>query len=197
MNHLDVFKTRRSTRKFKDEEVSQDILQEIIEAGRYAPSGGNSQTTHFLVIQNKEVLNELASLVQQEFSKMEVYDGMYRSMVSSIQQSKQGNYVFHYNAPCLIVMLNQESYSNNIADVSCAMENMMLMANLKDMGSCWINQLKWLNDNEIITNYLNTLGVESGEKVYASLAVGIADTEDNKPNRKPLERTGNKVSFVS
>lgn len=50
-----------------------------MEAGRYAPSGGNNQTTHFLVEQNKEVLNELGRQVRQEFAKMEVTPDTYKT----------------------------------------------------------------------------------------------------------------------
>lgn len=197
MNTLEIIKTRRSTRKFKPNAIESEDLNQIIEAGRYAPSGGNSQTSHFIVIQNKEVLDQLAQLVCQEFAKMEIVEGMYKSMASSIYQSKSGKYRFHYNAPCLIVMLNQESYSNNIADVSCCLENMMIMASAKDLGSVWINQLKWLNENPVIVDYLSQFGIEKGEKVYGALALGYPDTEDGKPNRTPLPRTGNKVTFVS
>ena len=71
MNTFEAIKTRRSTRKFKQEPILDEILEKIIEAGRFAPCGGNSQTTHFIVISNKEILNELAQLVCTAFSKME------------------------------------------------------------------------------------------------------------------------------
>ena len=53
MNTYESIITRRSTRKYLDKEVSQELLEKIIETGRYAPSGGNSQSNHFLVIQNR------------------------------------------------------------------------------------------------------------------------------------------------
>ncbi|MDO5122284.1 MAG: nitroreductase, partial [Erysipelotrichaceae bacterium] len=72
----------------------------------------------------------------------------------------------------------------------------MIAANALDLGSCWINQLKWLNENEVVLPYLRSLGLEEGELVYGALALGYPDTEDGLPNRKPLERRGNKVTFV-
>ena len=150
--------TRRSTRVYAETKVEQEKLERVIEAGRMAPSGGNSQTTHFIVIRNEKVLEELARLVKQEFSKMEETPGMYRSMAAAIRRSKEKVYVFHYNAPVLILMANQIDYGNNIADCACALENMMIEANALDLGTCWINQLKWLNENEIITEYLRTIG---------------------------------------
>lgn len=196
MNTLDIIKTRRSTRKFKDTAVEEDVLNQIIEAGRYAPSGGNSQSTHFIVIKNKQVLNELAQMVKAAFAEMEITEGMYRSMASSIYQSKTGNYIFHYNAPVLILTANQKEYSNNIADCACALENMMIMASSLNLGSCWINQLKWLNEDETILAYLKNLGLKEDERVYASLALGYPDTKDGLPERTPLVRKGNEITIV-
>ena len=190
---LELIRTRRSTRAYSQKPVENELLEQILEAGRYAPSGGNSQTTHFIVIENREVLSKLAELAAQEFSKMEVTPGMYRSMANSINRSKAGGYVFHYNAPVLILTANQADYSNNIADCSCALENMMIMANALDLGTCWINQLKWLNENEVITEYLKNLGLEENERVYAALAVGYPQAE---LTRTPLARTGNKVTKI-
>ena len=64
-NMLTFIKSRRSTRRFKAEDVSEEQLTQILEAGRYAPSGGNCQSTHFIVVKNKEILAELAALAQQ------------------------------------------------------------------------------------------------------------------------------------
>ena len=195
-NTLEFFKSRRSTRKYKAEEVPEEKLNQIVEAGRYAPSGGNCQSTHFIVIKNKEILTELANLVQQEFAKMEIMPGLYKSIVNSINLSKNGNYAFHYNAPVLIVTANQKDYGNNIADCACALENMMLMANALDLGSCWINQLKWLNENPAILEYMKKLGMDESERAYGALAVGYSDTADGLPVREPLKRIGNMVTLV-
>jgi nitroreductase len=192
MNTLNIIRTRRSTRNYLNKSVEDEKLQQVLDAGRYAPSGGNSQTTHFMVITNPEVMETLIQLVQQEFAKMEVVPGMYRSMVHSIEASKSGNYVFQYHAPVLILTANQIDYGNNIADCACALENMMIMANALDLGSCWINQLKWLNENPIITEYLHSLGLDQTERVYGAMALGYADPL----NRTPLKRKGNKVTYV-
>ncbi len=196
METAEVIKSRRSTRKYQARPVEREKLSCILDAGRYAPSGGNNQTTHFLVIQKKEVLEELALLVRQEFAQMEITPGMYKSMAHSIRASKEGNYVFHYNAPVLILTANQKDYGNQIADCACALENMMLMANELDLGSCWINQLKWLNENQTILKYLRELGLEENERVYGAVSVGYADTKDGNPIRIPLERTGNPVTWI-
>lgn len=196
MDILEFIKSRRSTRKFRQAPIEREKLEQVLEAGRYAPSGGNCQSTHFIVVEDQEILGELAELVQQEFAAMEETPGMYKSIVNSIRSSKKGVYVFHYNAPALIIAANQKDYGNNIADCSCALENMMLMANALDLGSCWINQLKWLNENPVLLPYLQKLGLKENERVYGALAVGYADTETGLPIREPLRRTGNEVTFV-
>ena len=71
MDILEFIKSRRSTRKFTDKEIEAEKLDQILEAGRYAPSGGNSQSTHFLVIQNKDVLAHLQNAVRKAFAAME------------------------------------------------------------------------------------------------------------------------------
>lgn len=195
-NMLEFIKSRRSTRKFKAMSVPDDMLNQIVEAGRFAPSGGNCQTTHFIVVKKAEVLVKLKELVCQEFSKMEVAEGMYKSIVNSINAAKRGNYAFHYDAPVLVITANQKEYGNNIADCSCALENMMLMANALDLGSCWINQLKWLNENPVILECMQQLGMTENERVYGALAVGYPDTEDGLPSRTALQRTGNVVTMV-
>ena len=196
MEAYELIKSRRSTRKFQERAVEKELLETVVEAGRYAPSGGNSQTTHFFVITDKAVLDELAVLVKNEFSKMEETPGMYRSMVNSIRASKGESYIFHYNAPALIVTSNKKDYGNNIADCSCALENMMLMANALDLGSCWINQLKWLNESEAVNAVFRKFGMEEDERIYGAVSIGYAATEDGLPVRTPLERTGNPITVI-
>lgn len=196
MNTYEAIITRRSTRKFKQDKIDNDKIQKIIETGRYAPSGGNSQTNHFFVIQDPDILSKLAQLAQDAFAKMEIREDTYPSLKTSIFLSKKGSYVFHYHAPVLVVIANQKDYGNNMADVACALENMMIAANDLDLGSCYINQLKWLNEDENLLRYFKELGLQENERIYGALALGYADTEDGMPERKPLERKGNKVEWL-
>jgi len=196
MDALNLIKTRRSTRRFQERAVENEKLDAIIEAGRHAPSGSNSQTTHFLVITDKNVLSELAVMVKQEFSTWEITPNMYRSMVKTIKASQSEHFVFHYNAPVLIVTANKKDYTNNMADCACALENMMIMANALDLGSCWINQLKWLNECEAVNTLFRKYGLAEDERIYGAVSIGYADTEDGLPSRNPLPRTGNPVTYI-
>ena len=194
MNALEAILTRRSTRSYKAEAVESEKLQQILDAGRHAPSGGNNQTCHFLVVQDKAVLQKLVELTQEAFAKMEVTPETYSSLKMSINLSKKGGYVFHYNAPVLIIVANQKDYGNNMADCAVAVENMMIAANSLDLGSCWINQIHWLTEDEKILPYLKELGLKDEERVYSSMALGYA--KDGLPQRKPLPRKGNEITYI-
>ena len=188
--------TRHSTRKFKEEPVPQEVLDKVIEAGRQAPSGKHKNQSRFIVIRKKEVLQELIALVQQEFAKMEVTPENDDNFGGAIRAAKKGGYVFMYNAPVLIVVANKRDYGNKYADVSCAMQNMMLAANALDLGSCWINQLRWLQDNPVLRAYLQKLGMAEDEEVCASLCIGYPDTPDGLPGRRVMPVTGNPVVYI-
>ena len=196
MNVHEAIMTRRSTRNYKDNPVEKEKLEKIIESGRYAPSGSNSQSNHIFVIQNKEVIEDLVKLVESAFAKMKADDNTYSSLKNSITQSKKGGYRFCYNAPILIVVANQKDYGNNIADSAIAIENMMLEANELDLGSCYINQLRWLNEDESLIAYMQKLGMKENECVYGSLIVGYANSDDGLPARKSLPRIGNEVTII-
>ena len=196
MNTLDAIKTRRSTRKYLPDQIPDDQLTTILDAGRCAPCGGNSQSTHFIVIRNSKILAELAEIVQNAFAKFEVTPDMYKSMKASVLASKKGNYVFHYNAPILIVTANKISYGNSMADCSTAIENMMIAANDLDLGTCWINQLHWLDNDPIVREYMIKLGLKDDETICASMILGKPDSKDHLPIRIQRPITGNPVTYV-
>lgn len=189
---IDTIIKRRSTRKYLPELPERADIEAVIEAGRYAPSGGNSQSCHFIAISSKEVLETLKETVKAEFAKMEITEGMYRSIQNSIRLSKKGTYDFIYNAPMLIVVANKKGYGNAMADSSCALMNMMLAAESLGLGSCWINQLHWLDENEEVRAILQKIGLSADETVCGALSLG----KNAISAQAPLERTGNTVSYV-
>ncbi len=78
MEALEALMSRRSTRNFCPAPVEQEKLDTILAAGRQAPSGGNNQTSHFLVIRNRQVLDTLISMVEKAFAGMEAETGEQR-----------------------------------------------------------------------------------------------------------------------
>ena len=193
MDAFEAMLTRRSTRKLAQVVPSKEFIEQVVEAGRHAPSGGNSQTTHFLVITNPAVLTKLAKLVQEAFAQMEEAPGMYKSLRNSISAAKKGFYVFHYGAPVLIVTANKRGYGNALADSACALENMMIAANALDLGSCWINQLHWLEEKDAVHSFLMRHGLQEDETVTGALALGHPA---QALTRRMAPRKGNPVTWA-
>ncbi|NRY61719.1 nitroreductase family protein [Clostridium beijerinckii] len=92
-----------------------------------APSGGNSQTWQFSAVQNKEILLELNGYIKEAFEKLEVDENTYKSKKAGKVASKKDDYNFYYNAPTLIIVSNESSYSNAMVDSACAIENMLFL----------------------------------------------------------------------
>ena len=196
MEALDAIMTRRSTRSYRPDPVEEEKIRQILEAGRQAPSGGNNQTSHFFVIRNRDVLSRLISMTEKAFAGMEVTENTYASMKHAINASKKGGYVFCYDAPVLIAVVNRRDYGNNIADCACAIENMMIAANALDLGSCWINQLKWLNEEPEIVEYLHGFGMKENERVYGAVIIGYPASGTGLPNRYLMVLKGNEVTWI-
>lgn len=184
---------RRSCRKFTGEPLRREQLAQILEAGRWAPTGGNCQTVHFLVIQDHKTRSELRTRVQSAFARMEWREDLYSSLKNSIRRSRMGLYDYDYRAPVLVIAANRRGYPNAMADCACALQNIMLAATSLGLGSCWINQLHWLDDNPEIHRYLESLGLGAEETVCGAVALGHWDG----PIPQPLQRTGMPVTWVS
>lgn len=192
MELFDAIKNRRSIRSYTEQPVQSSDLTQILLAGSYAPSGSNSRTTHRLVIQDRTVLTELESLVIQEMAKLEITDGMYGSLKSSILLSRKGTYQYDFGAPVLIVVSNRLGYGNALVDSACMIGNMWLQATALGLGACWVNQLHWLDENPVIREKLYTLGLHENETITGGLTIGYPKTTPTKA----LPQTGNEITFV-
>ncbi len=190
---LDTMARRRSVRAFLSEQLKEEDLQAILEAGRNAPSGGGNRTTHLFVLQNEDVLRRIQAVVERAFAGMELREDLYKSLQNSIRLSKQGGYEFFFRAPTLIIAANRKSYGNAMADTACVLENMMIAATALNVGSCWINQLHWLDENEDVRAVLHGLGVGEAETVCGGLALGYPKEENAF---RVLEKGGNEVTYV-
>lgn len=184
--------SRRSIRKFKPIQIGEEELQTLLEAGMYAPSGGNCQYTHFTVVQKPDALERLKHIVLQEFSKMEITEGMYKSKVNSIQKAKSGSYDFIYSAPTLIIVTNKRGHGNAMADSAAAIENILLAATAMNIGTCWINQLTWISDNPVLRVAFQDFGIPEDEVVCGSIALGYSD----QPAAKAQARKEGRIRFI-
>ena len=192
MEFSEIVKKRRSIRSYNGEPVKDEDLKKIIEAAVYAPSGGNNQTSHFLVFTNRDKISELSRLVSDEFSKMLPYEGMYKSKISSIKRAKSGNYDFTYGAPVLILIANRTDYSNAMADSVLCLDNMLLQATELGISSCYVNQVNWLREDPSVLQFLYECGLKENERVFCSGVFGYSDAKE----LPPLERKGNISTFI-
>ena len=189
---LALIRNRRSVRKYQDKALEKETVEKIVEAGRYAPSGGNNQTTHFIVIADRNILQDLCDRCRDAFSGMEITEGMYKSLQGAITSAKKGNNNFFYHAPVLVVTANRKGYGNAMADSACALENMMIAASALDVGSVWINQLHWLDEHPLIREAMAPLGLTDEETICGAVALGYAEGEIGQP----LPRHGNPVTWI-
>ncbi len=194
MEAIEALLTRRSTRNYKPDPVEQEKLDTLLEAARQAPSGSNNQSNHFIVISSRAALDELILLTRKALSGMDPDKVVYPALKNAINLSKKGGYVFCYNAPVLIVVANKKDYGNNMADCSCALENIMVAANALDLGSCWINQLRWLNEEPVVVEHMQKLGMKEDERVYGAVIVGYP--ADGLPKRNLMPQKGNEVTYI-
>ncbi len=191
---INAILSRRSVRKYQPKQVAEALLTAVIEAGRSAPSGGNAQLTHLIVIQNAEVLRELISVSKTEFAKMVPDEHTYAGLRSTIEHAHIPDFPFDYlyGAPTLIVTAHKQGYPNAMADSVCVLQNMMIAANALGLGSCYMNPVHWLDGSEGFRTFMYTLGLEREETITGGIALGYP-AENPGP---PLPRKGNSVTYV-
>ena len=154
---LDLIKRRRSVRHFAKRPIPEDILNKILEAGRWAPSGANIQPRRFLVVTRKELLETIA-----RFS----HYGPIRSRHVA-------------DAAALIVLLGDTESISPTVDLDCAIAgtNMTLMATAAGIGSCWIGAFEEQN----IKQLLNT---PARYAIIAMIAFGYPEGDPPKPTQR-------------
>ena len=180
---LNCIHGRRSTRRFTDKQLSPEQLDAILDAARWAPSGGNSQSWLFTAIQKKEVLLHLNELVREGFQHW-VPDDDYPGKLAIKEHSKKEGYNFYHQAPTLIIASNRPNYENAMADCALALQNIFLAAQSLQLGSCYINQLHWLRDDPSVRAYLLELGIPKEHTICSAAAIGFIGAESTAPIRK-------------
>jgi nitroreductase len=128
---LEAIKKRRSVRKYTDEKVSEENVQRLIQAARWAPSAGNSQPLELVVVKNPEIKVKLsyAALNQQFIQKAPVVI----IVCADVTRSKRG-----YGKR------GEQLYS--IQDTAAAVENILLAAQELGLATCWVGAF---NDKEV------------------------------------------------
>jgi len=174
---LTSIRNRRSIRAYRPEQIKDEELNAIIEAGLYAPSAMNQQSWHVTVIQNKEVIGNMVKDIKEHLGK---------SANPRMQQMSQNeNFNPFYDAPTLIVISGDEKAIAPQADCAAALENMMVAAYSLGVGSCWVNMIGALFASEKGSQWKKDLGIPEGYKPLYSTPLGYSAVQDvQAPARK-------------
>jgi nitroreductase len=115
MSLLEVIFRRRSIRRYRSEQIPDDVLKNILEAGRLAPSADNAQPWHFVVVTEPEIKEKLSRGRWTRFIK---------------------------DSAVTIVGCGYADNEWSTIDVTIALENMVIAAETQGVGSCWIGDFK-------------------------------------------------------
>ncbi|MDF2671849.1 MAG: Nitroreductase [Clostridiales bacterium] len=176
---LKIIKHRRSVRSFKDEQIKDEELHLVLEAGLYAPNAGD-QAWHFTVIQNKELLERL-NLAAKEAAKQMDIEGL-----RELGNNEKFNCL--YGAPTLIIVSgNEQSPVPLDADCAAANQNLLLAAESIGLGSCWIFFVMLAFYSPQGSELRKELKIPEGYKPYCSAVFGykkaeVVNAEERKPN---------------
>lgn len=162
---------RRSIRKFKPEQIREDELNAILEAGMYAPSGANQQSALFVVVQDKETLRKLSVMNAAVWGKdIDPY----------------------YGAPTVILVFADRSKVTPVEDASLALGNMFNAAASLGIGSCWIHRVRQMFETGEGKDLLRKWGVIGDYVGVGSCILGYPECE----HPKAAPRKGNFVVRV-
>jgi nitroreductase len=166
---LDTIKNRRSIRKYLPEQIKDEKLEKILEAGIYAPTGHNDQPWHFTIIQNKELIDEMNVKCKKAMADLPI------DWIAKMGKSE--NLHIFYNAPTVVVVSGKEDATSPFADCCAAIQNMLLAAESIDIGSCWIGLARFFYENP---ENLKKLNIPKGYKPNYSVSFGYKDSSSHK-----------------
>ena len=159
MNCIEKVLNRRSIRRFKSEPVSEKALNNILEAGRRAPSATNQQPWHFVVARDR---------TEKQACTFGGFNG------------------FAVEAPVVVVGLYKKSEAIIeklcLMDVTIALQNMVIAAWVQGVGSCWMGAF----DERKLRD---TLNLPADSRIVGAVAFGIPDEHPSQPAKKPLSET--------
>lgn len=162
---LKNIKIRRSIRKYKQTQITEDELQTVLEAGTYAPSGRGIQCPILVAVQDQETMAQIVK------------------MNAAVMGTDKNPY---YGAPTVVLVFAPTDRLTYIEDASCVLDTMMLAAHSIGLASCWIHREREMFETEEGKALMAKWGIPEGYAGIGSLALGYADCElPQPPERKP------------
>ena len=156
--------SRVSTKKYKSDMPSEELIDIVVKAGTCAATGRNAQSPIILKVLNKSVRDKLSYLNASVLGNTDIDP--------------------FYNAPVVLVVLAKKDVHTHVYDGSIVMANMMLAANAVDLGSCWIHRAKEVFETKEGKDILKSLGIEEEYEGIGNLVLGYPDIKSMPKDRK-------------
>ena len=152
MNELEkLLITRRSCRAYKPDAIPEDVLDRIIEAGKYAPTGRNRQSPIIIAVTNREMRDRMASL---------------NAAVMGVESDP------FYGAPVVLVVLAKTEVPTYVYDGSLVMGNLLNAAHSEGVASCWIHRAREVFASDEGREILKSLGIEDEHEGIGNCILG-------------------------
>jgi len=158
---LETLKKRRSCRAYKPEQISDEDLDAVLEAGIWAPTGMGKQSPILVAVQDKDTITELSRINAEIFGRPEIDP--------------------FYGAPTVIVVLADADRVTCIEDGSLALGNMMNAAESIGLGSCWIHRAKETFEREDGKALLIKWGIKGNYRGIGNCILGYSAEADKAP----------------
>jgi nitroreductase len=156
---LDLIKSRRSVRNFTSEPVSEQMIEKILEAGRWAPSGLNNQPWRFAVITDSGLKAEISSL------------------------TNYGKIVIAAKVLIPVFLDSEKSYhrEKDIQGIGACLQNMLIETHSLGLGAVWLGEIIRSSDR-----IKEILGLDKRFDLMAVIAIGHPAEKPRTVPRKPL-----------
>jgi len=158
MSLLDLILSRRSIRRYETKDISEEVLKQIFEAGRQAPSAANRQPVRFVIVKDHDLLKVLCDTLFTRFVK---YAPVAIVGCADIKSLLTGKWA--------------------VVDATIAMENMVIAAWSLGVGSCWIGACNEEKVKEL-------LKIPDKWKVVALVTLGYPAEQPKPRKKKPFEK---------
>lgn len=170
-----LMQTRRSTRKFKKDEVDKDLIHHLISMASFAPTGKNENAVQFTVVDNREDMAKLRDLaynrIKQYFEENRLPESyMYLNNFREVWEAKQIDVIFR-NAPHLLITSAPKSGTEPLLDCSIATTYFDLLANTNGLGTLWDGFGKYVFE-DVAPELKSEIGVPEDHEIASILLFG-------------------------
>jgi nitroreductase len=157
---IQSIKTRRSVRSFLPKQVEPALLDAVLEAGTYAPTGSGKQSPVIIAVQNPATVKQLSRMNAAVFG---------------------GASDPFYGAPTILVVLADKTRRTYLLDGAAVLTTLTNAAHALGLGSCWIHRAKEEFESTEGKALLKQWGIEGGYEGVGHLALGYAAETPGEP----------------